>query len=154
MDSVTAGSKQDRCDEISNEMKSMLIKICWNKDFIEKKIQDIQPEEAVGAAMCSQNSAVSTNPHLSCLVVTALLKSNKKQASSESSHSRDLVHPHIFPFKKNVLTFFKRKCVFFFVFFYFSYSHIPMTVNQELLLDTKRVQRECSEITLTLFGRH
>ena len=33
------------------------------------------------------------------------------------------------------------------------YSHIPMTVNQELLLDTKRVQRQYSEITLTLLGR-
>ena len=28
------------------------------------------------------------------MVVTAPLRSNKKQASSESSHSRDLVHPH------------------------------------------------------------
>ena len=28
-----------------------------------------------------------------------------------------------------------------------------MTVNQELLLDTRRVQRQCIEITLTLFGR-
>ena len=32
----TAGSKQEKCDEISNEMKSMLIKICWTKEFIEK----------------------------------------------------------------------------------------------------------------------
>ena len=32
------------------------------------------------------------------------------------------------------------------------YSHIKMTVNQELL-DTRRVQRQCIEITLTLFGR-
>ena len=33
------------------------------------------------------------------------------------------------------------------------YSHIPMAVNQELLLDTTRVQRQGSEITLILFGR-
>ena len=57
MDSDTAGSKQDRCDDISNEMKSMVIKICWKKDFIEKNIQDLQPAEAVGATKCSQNSA-------------------------------------------------------------------------------------------------
>ena len=31
-------------------------------------------------------------------------------------------------------------------------SHIPVTVNQELLLSTKHVQEQCSEITLTLFG--
>ena len=35
MDCDTAGSKQEKCDEISNEMKSMLIKICLTKDFIE-----------------------------------------------------------------------------------------------------------------------
>ena len=40
-DSDTAGSKQDRCDAILNEMKSMLIKICWKKDFIVKNIQDV-----------------------------------------------------------------------------------------------------------------
>ena len=33
IDSDTAGSKLDKCDEISNQMKSMLIKICWTKDF-------------------------------------------------------------------------------------------------------------------------
>ena len=38
-------------------MKSMLIKICWTKDFIEKNIQDLRPAEAVGATKCSQNSA-------------------------------------------------------------------------------------------------
>ena len=57
MDSDIAGSKQERCDEISNEMKSMVIKICRKKDFIEENIQDIQPGEAVGATKCSQNSA-------------------------------------------------------------------------------------------------
>ena len=57
MDSDIAGSKQDRCDEISNEMKSMLIKICWNKDVIGKNIQVVQPAEAVGATKCSRNSA-------------------------------------------------------------------------------------------------
>ena len=31
MDSDTESSKQERCDEISNAMKSMLIKICRNK---------------------------------------------------------------------------------------------------------------------------
>ena len=39
--SDTAGSKQEKCDEISNEMKSMLIKICWTKDFIEKNKQEL-----------------------------------------------------------------------------------------------------------------
>ena len=33
--------------EISNEMKSMLIKICWKKDFIEENIQNTQPAAAV-----------------------------------------------------------------------------------------------------------
>ena len=32
------------------------------------------------------------------------------------------------------------------------YSHIPMTMNQELLLDTKHVQEQCSEVTLNMFG--
>ena len=54
IDSGTAGSKQEKCDEISNEMKSMLIKIRWTKDFIEK---NTQPAEAVGSTKCSQNSA-------------------------------------------------------------------------------------------------
>ena len=57
MDSGTADSKQEKCGEISNEMKSMLIKICWTKDFIKKNIQELQPAEAVGATKCSQNSA-------------------------------------------------------------------------------------------------
>ena len=57
MDRGTAGSKQETCDEISDEMKSMLVKICWTKDFIEKNIQDLQPAEAVRATKCSQNSA-------------------------------------------------------------------------------------------------
>ena len=46
IDSGTAGSKQEKCHEISNKMKSMLIKICWKKEFIEK---NTQPAEAVGA---------------------------------------------------------------------------------------------------------
>ena len=54
IDSDIAGNRQEKCDEISNEMKSMLIKICWTKDLIEK---NIQPGEAVGATKCSQNSA-------------------------------------------------------------------------------------------------
>ena len=57
IDNDTAGSKQEKCDEISNEVKMMLIKICWMKDFMEKNIQDTQPAEAVGATKCSQNSA-------------------------------------------------------------------------------------------------
>merc|ERR550514_2018553 len=36
MDCNTAGYKKDRFDEIANEMKSMLIKVGWKKDFIEK----------------------------------------------------------------------------------------------------------------------
>ena len=35
----------------------------------------------------------------------------------------------------------------------YKYSHIPMTVIEELLLDTKHVQEQCSEITLNMFGR-
>ena len=42
MDSCIAGRKQERCDEISNEMKSMSIKICWKKNFIEKINQNMQ----------------------------------------------------------------------------------------------------------------
>ena len=33
---MIAGYKKDRFDEIANEMKSMLIKVGWKKDFIEK----------------------------------------------------------------------------------------------------------------------
>ena len=44
IDIDTAGSKQEKCDEISNEMKSMLIKICWPKDFVEKNNQPKQSE--------------------------------------------------------------------------------------------------------------
>ena len=40
-------SETDQHHEISNEMKSMLIKICWKKDFIEENIQNTQPAEAV-----------------------------------------------------------------------------------------------------------
>merc|ERR1711998_8877 len=36
MDCDTAGYKQARYDEISNEMKSMLVKVGWKKDFVEK----------------------------------------------------------------------------------------------------------------------
>merc|ERR1719316_1370313 len=36
MDCDTAGYKKDRFDEIANEMKSMLIKVGWKKDFFEK----------------------------------------------------------------------------------------------------------------------
>merc|ERR1711935_1241635 len=36
MDCDTAGYKKDRFDEISNEMSSMLVKVGWKKDFIEK----------------------------------------------------------------------------------------------------------------------
>ena len=57
MDSGIAGSKQERCNETSNEMKSMSIKICWKKDCNEKNIQDLQAAEEVGATKCSQNSA-------------------------------------------------------------------------------------------------
>ena len=38
MDCDTAGYKKDRYDEISNEMKSMLIKVGWKKDFIGKTL--------------------------------------------------------------------------------------------------------------------
>ena len=53
IDNDTAGSKQEKCDEISNDMKS-LVKICWTKDFVEK---NTRPAKAVGATKCSQNSA-------------------------------------------------------------------------------------------------
>ena len=36
MDCDTAGYKQARYDEIGNEMKSMLVKVGWKKDFVEK----------------------------------------------------------------------------------------------------------------------
>jgi len=36
MDCDTAAYKQARYDEIANEMKSMLVKVGWKKDFIEK----------------------------------------------------------------------------------------------------------------------
>merc|ERR1711972_263454 len=36
MDCDTAGYKQARYDEIGNEMRSMLVKVGWKKDFIEK----------------------------------------------------------------------------------------------------------------------
>ena len=36
MDCDTAGYKQARYDEVANEMKSMLVKVGWKKDFIEK----------------------------------------------------------------------------------------------------------------------
>merc|ERR1719464_2535845 len=36
MDCDTAGYKQSRYDEIANEMKSMLVKVGWKKDFVEK----------------------------------------------------------------------------------------------------------------------
>ena len=57
MDSGTAGSKQERCNEISIEVKIMLIKTCWKQDLLEKNIHDPQPAEEVGATKCSQNSA-------------------------------------------------------------------------------------------------
>ena len=88
MDSGTAGSKQERCDDISNEMKSMHV--------------DQDPGHTTSGSSWSD------------------------EVLAEQRHSSS------------------REC---------KYSHIPMTVNQELLLDTKRVQRQCSEVTLTLFGR-
>jgi len=36
MDCDTAGYKEARYDEIANEMKNMLVKVGWKKDFIEK----------------------------------------------------------------------------------------------------------------------
>jgi len=36
MDCDTAAYKQSRYDEIANEMKNMLVKVGWKKDFIEK----------------------------------------------------------------------------------------------------------------------
>ena len=36
MDCDTAGYKQERYDEISNEVRSMLIKVGWIKDFVAK----------------------------------------------------------------------------------------------------------------------
>merc|ERR1712085_214085 len=36
MDCDTAGYKQARFDEIANEMKNMLVKVGWKKDFIDK----------------------------------------------------------------------------------------------------------------------
>merc|ERR1712224_1120594 len=36
MDCDVAAYKEDRYDEIANEMKTMLVKVGWKKDFIEK----------------------------------------------------------------------------------------------------------------------
>ena len=36
MDCDTTAHKQARYDEIANEMKSMLVKVGWKKDFVEK----------------------------------------------------------------------------------------------------------------------
>ena len=36
MDCDTAGYKQSRYDEIANEMRSMLVKVGWKKDFVDK----------------------------------------------------------------------------------------------------------------------
>merc|ERR1719388_706882 len=36
MDCDTAGYKMERYDEIANEMRSMLVKVGWKKDFVEK----------------------------------------------------------------------------------------------------------------------
>ena len=55
MDSGTAGSKQERRDEISNGMKSMMNKICWKKDFVEKNIQDevlAEPRDSSSRCVC------------------------------------------------------------------------------------------------------
>merc|ERR1712166_129547 len=38
MDCDTAGYKQSRYDEVSNEMRSMLVKVGWKKDMVEKQI--------------------------------------------------------------------------------------------------------------------
>jgi elongation factor 1-alpha len=38
MDTDTAGYTKERYDECTNEMKSMLIKVGWKKDFVEKNI--------------------------------------------------------------------------------------------------------------------
>jgi len=38
MDCDTAGYKQARFDEVANEMKSMLVKVGWKKDFVEKGV--------------------------------------------------------------------------------------------------------------------
>ena len=36
MDCDTAGYEQTRYDEVANEKKSMLVKVGWEKDFVEK----------------------------------------------------------------------------------------------------------------------
>jgi len=38
MDCDTAGYKQARYEEVSNEMKSMLVKVGWKKDMVEKNV--------------------------------------------------------------------------------------------------------------------
>ena len=95
IDSDTAGSKQEKCDEISNEMKSVLIKICWTKGFFKKKKHTTSRSSRTDEVLAEQRCSSS------------------------------------------------RGC---------QYSHIPMTVNQELLSYTKHVQEQKGAITLTLFG--
>ena len=88
----TAGSKQEKCDEISNEVKIMLIKTCRTKDFIEKNTT-------------SRSSLERRSARRTALLV-------------------------------------EQGC---------TYSHIPMTVNQELLVDTKHVQEQKGATTLNMF---
>jgi len=38
MDCDTAGYKQARYEEIRNEMKNMLMKVGWKKDYVEKAV--------------------------------------------------------------------------------------------------------------------
>ena len=52
MDSGTAGSKREKCDEIPNEVKIMLIKIC-GRGISLKRTRNLP----AGTAKCSQNSA-------------------------------------------------------------------------------------------------
>merc|ERR1712028_287815 len=59
MDCDTAGYKQARYEEVSNEMKSMLVKVGWKKDMVEKQVPFLpisgwmgdnllKPEDATG----------------------------------------------------------------------------------------------------------
>ena len=42
MDCDTAGCKQSRFDEIASEIKNMLVKVGWKKEFVEQFVEEIR----------------------------------------------------------------------------------------------------------------
>jgi elongation factor 1-alpha len=56
MDCDTAGYKQARYEEIANEMKNMLCKVGWKKDFIEKSVPVIPISGWMGDNLLSKSA--------------------------------------------------------------------------------------------------